>query len=180
MKVIHTKLPDCVIIEPETFGDERGFFLETFHEQRYKDMAGIHENFVQDNYSRSSKGVLRGLHFQINKPQGKLVRVVRGSVFDVSVDIRPSSKTFGEWISAELNEENKKQIWIPPGFAHGFIVLSDVADFEYKCTNFYDPSDEGIIHWQDPDLCIDWPKHLDIKISEKDEAALSFHSIFKI
>ena len=179
MKVIHTKLADCVIIEPETFGDERGFFLETFHEQRYKDMAGIREHFVQDNYSRSSKGVLRGLHFQINKPQGKLVRVVRGSVFDVSVDIRPSSKTFGEWVSVELNEENKKQIWIPPGFAHGFIVLSDMADFEYKCTNLYDPSDEGIIHYQDPDLSIDWPSHLDIKISEKDKAAPSLYSIFK-
>jgi|TARA_B110000444_G_C18780147_1_gene567018 dTDP-4-dehydrorhamnose 3,5-epimerase len=179
MKVIYTKLADCVIIEPEAFGDERGFFLETFHEQRYKDMAGIREHFVQDNYSRSSKGVLRGLHFQINKPQGKLVRVVRGSVFDVSVDIRPSSKTFGEWVSVELNEENKKQIWIPPGFAHGFIVLSDMADFEYKCTNLYDPSDEGIIHYQDPDLSIDWPAHLDIKISEKDKAAPSFHSIFK-
>tara|TARA_B110000003_G_scaffold276098_1_gene320876 strand:- start:2225 stop:2779 length:555 start_codon:yes stop_codon:yes gene_type:complete len=179
MRVIETKLQGCVIIEPDVHGDERGFFLETFQEERYRKFAGINEPFVQDNYSRSSYGVLRGLHFQIEKPQGKLVRVVRGSVFDVSVDIRPSSKTFGQWISVELTEENKKQIWIPPGFAHGFLVLSDSADFEYKCTNFYDPHDEGIIHWQDESLAIEWPKDIDINISDKDSNALSFNSIFK-
>lgn len=180
MKVTSTQLQDCRIIEPDVYGDERGFFLETFQQNRYKDMAGIDEIFVQDNYSRSSKGVLRGLHFQRKRPQGKLVRVVKGSVFDVSVDIRPLSSTFGKWISVELTEDNKKQIWIPPGFAHGFLVLSDFADFEYKCTSFYDPSDEGIIHWQDNDLAIDWPKDFDIKISEKDSSAPTFKSIFNL
>ena len=180
MKVINTKLKGCVIIEPEVHGDDRGFFLETFQENRYKEKVGIDYHFVQDNYSRSSLGVLRGLHFQEKKPQGKLVRVVRGSVFDVSVDIRPESSTFGQWISVELTEENKKQIWIPPGFAHGFVVLSEIADFEYKCTNFYDPSDEGVIHWKDSHLAIDWPEDIENKISEKDNAAPAFKSIFNL
>jgi len=170
MNVIKTKLRDCVIIEPKVFGDERGFFLETFQAERYVDLAGITLPFVQDNHSRSSKSVLRGLHFQKTKPQGKLVRVVRGAVFDVAVDIRKSSKTFGQWEGVELSEENKKQFWIPPGFAHGFVVLSETADFEYKCTDYYDPSDEGSILWSDPDLDVPWPVDNPI-LSDKDASA---------
>ena len=157
MNIIKTSLNDCVIIEPKVFGDERGFFLETFHTSRYAGLVGISLPFVQDNHSRSSKNVLRGLHFQKTKPQGKLVRVVRGEVYDVAVDIRKASSTFGHWEGVILSEENKKQFWIPPGFAHGFVVLSNIADFEYKCTDYYDPSDEGSILWSDPDLGIDWP-----------------------
>ena len=157
MNVVKTSLNDCVIIEPKVFGDGRGFFLEAFHTSRYADLAGISVPFVQDNHSRSSKGVLRGLHFQKTKPQGKLVRVVRGEVYDVAVDIRKSSNTFGQWEGVILSEENKRQFWIPPGFAHGFVVLSDFADFEYKCTDYYDVSDEGSIFWADPDLDIEWP-----------------------
>lgn len=156
MKVIQTKLKDCVIIEPRVFGDERGFFLETFQAERYAAQAGINLPFVQDNHSRSSRGVLRGLHFQIKKPQGKLVRVVKGEVYDVAVDIREGSTTFGQWEAVILSEENKIQFWIPPGFAHGFLVLSETADFEYKCTDYYDASDEGSILWNDPDLNIPW------------------------
>ena len=170
MKVVKTKLKDCVVIEPKVFGDERGFFLETFQLSRYAEEAGITLPFVQDNHSRSSKGVLRGLHFQIKKPQGKLVRVVKGEVYDIAVDIRPHSNTFGQWEGVILSEENKKQLWVPPGFAHGFLVLSDVADFEYKCTDYYDPSDEGSILWSDPDLKIDWPM-LNPILSEKDSSA---------
>ena len=143
MKIVKTNLLDCIIIEPKVFGDDRGFFLETFHISRYADMAGIDLSFVQDNHSRSSKGVLRGLHFQKTKPQGKLVRVVKGEVFDVAVDIRKDSNTFGKWESVILSENNKKQFWVPPGFAHGFMVLSDIADFEYKIITdlLYFPSD---------------------------------------
>lgn len=157
MNVIRTSLLDCVIIQPKVFKDKRGFFLESFQAKRYKNLAGINMAFVQDNHSRSSKNVLRGLHFQKTKPQGKLVRVVSGAVFDVAVDIRKNSKTFGQWESFILSEENKKQLWIPPGFAHGFVVLSKTADFEYKCTDYYDPLDEGSILWNDPDLNIAWP-----------------------
>ena len=157
MNVIHSKLKGCAIIEPYVFGDERGFFLETFQATRYEQKAGIELAFVQDNHSRSTRGVLRGLHFQKTKPQGKLVRVVRGEVYDVALDIRKSSPTFGEWEGVILSEDNKKQFWVPPGFAHGFVVLSDTADFEYKCTDYYDPSDEGSILWSDPDLNISWP-----------------------
>jgi dTDP-4-dehydrorhamnose 3,5-epimerase len=157
VKVIKTKLQDCVIIEPIVFGDERGFFLETFQAERYSDLADINLSFVQDNHSRSSKGVLRGLHFQKTKPQGKLIRVVKGEVYDLAVDIRQGSPTFGEWEAVILSEENKTQFWVPPGFAHGFVVLSDTADFEYKCTDYYDPTDEGSILWNDPDLDIPWP-----------------------
>jgi len=170
MKVIKTKLQDCVIIEPRLFGDERGFFLETFQATRYRELAGIKQDFVQDNYSRSTKGVLRGLHFQKNKPQGKLVRVVKGSVFDVAVDLRPNSKTFKYWQGVILSEQNKKQFWVPPGFAHGFVVISDTADFEYKCTDYYDPKDEGSIIWDDSDIGIDWPISKPI-LSEKDSSA---------
>ena len=157
MNIVQTSLKDCVVIEPKVFGDKRGFFLETFHTSRYADLAGISLPFVQDNHSRSSKGVLRGLHFQKTKPQGKLVSVVRGEVYDVAVDIRKGSSTFGEWVGVILSEENKKQLWVPPGFAHGFVVLSEIADFEYKCTDYYDPLDEGSILWNDPDLAIGWP-----------------------
>ena len=170
MKISHSKLKGCVIIEPRIFGDERGFFLETFQAVRYKQEAGIDLPFVQDNHSRSARGVLRGLHFQKTKPQGKLVRVVRGEVYDVAVDIRKGSVTFGEWEGVILSEENKKQFWVPPGFAHGFVVLSDTADFEYKCTDYYDPSDEGSILWSDPDLDIPWPIANPV-LSTKDESA---------
>ena len=170
MKVVKTKLHDCVIIEPKVFGDERGFFLETFQAERYADLAGITLPFVQDNHSRSSKSVLRGLHYQKTKPQGKLVRVVKGEVFDVAVDIRQDSSTFGKWEAVVLSGENKTQVWVPPGFAHGFVVLSDTADFEYKCTDYYDPTDEGSILWDDPDLAIPWPIDRP-KLSDKDAGA---------
>jgi dTDP-4-dehydrorhamnose 3,5-epimerase len=170
MKISHSKLKGCVIIEPRVFGDDRGFFLETFQAARYKQEAGIDLPFVQDNHSRSARGVLRGLHFQKTKPQGKLVRVVRGEVYDVAVDIRKGSATFGEWEGVILSEDNKKQFWVPPGFAHGFVVLSDTADFEYKCTDYYDPSDEGSILWSDPDLDIPWPIANPV-LSTKDESA---------
>ncbi len=171
MNIIKTKLKDCVIIEPKVFDDERGFFLETFQAERYADLAGIGLAFVQDNHSRSSKGVLRGLHFQKSKPQGKLVRVIRGEVYDVAVDIRSGSPTYGQWQSVILSEENKTQFWVPPGFAHGFVVLSETADFEYKCTDYYDPSDEGSLLWNDSDLNISWPID-NPRLTEKDANAL--------
>lgn len=170
MNVIKTKLDGCVIIEPKVFGDERGFFLETFQAERYISEAGITLPFVQDNHSRSSRSVLRGLHFQRTKPQGKLVRVVRGQVYDVAVDIRKGSPTYGQWEGLILSEGNKTQLWVPPGFAHGFVVLSDTADFEYKCTDYYDPSDEGSILWNDSDLDIPWPLDNPI-LSNKDASA---------
>ena len=170
MKISRSKLKGCVVIEPRIFGDERGFFLETFQAVRYEQEAGIDLPFVQDNHSRSARGVLRGLHFQKTKPQGKLVRVVRGEVYDVAVDIRKGSATFGQWEGVILSEDNKKQFWVPPGFAHGFVVLSATADFEYKCTDYYDPSDEGSILWSDPDLDIPWPIANPV-LSAKDESA---------
>ena len=171
MNVIKTKLKDCVIIKPTVFDDERGFFLETFQADRYADLAGITLPFVQDNHSHSSKGVLRGLHFQKTKPQGKLVRVVRGEVFDVAVDIRQGSASYGQWEAVILSEINKTQFWVPPGFAHGFVVLSETADFEYKCTDYYDPLDEGSLLWNDADLNIPWPIK-NPELSEKDAKAL--------
>ena len=176
MEIIESKLRDCLIIQPMVFGDERGFFLETFQADRYADLAGITLPFVQDNHSRSSKGVLRGLHFQKTKPQGKLVRVVKGEVYDVAVDLRGGSSTFGKWEAVILSEENKTQFWVPPGFAHGFIVLSDVADFEYKCTDYYDPLDEESIIWNDPDLGIVWPIK-DPILSTKDSQAKQLKDI---
>ncbi len=157
MEVIETQLSGVVIIEPKVFGDERGFFLESFQQERYAKEAGIDLPFVQDNHSRSAKGVLRGLHFQLKKPQGKLVRVVRGEVYDVAVDINPQSPTYGQYEGVILSETNKRQFWVPPGYAHGFLVLSETADFEYKCTDYYDPSDEGGLIWNDPTVNIDWP-----------------------
>ena len=179
MKVIETRLKDCMIIEPRVFGDERGFFLETFQAERYRDLAGIHLPFVQDNHSRSGCGVLRGLHFQKTRPQGKLVRVVRGEVFDVAVDIRPDSPSFGYWEGVVLSEENKRQLWVPPGFAHGFLVTSEFADFEYKCTDYYFPGDEAALRWDDPDLDIAWPAiaGAEFTLSEKDAAAASYQQL---
>ncbi len=159
MKVIETELPGVLIVEPRVFGDERGFFLETFHERRYArhGIPGKGLRFVQDNHSRSRGGVLRGLHFQVRHPQGKLVGVATGRVFDVVADVCPDSPTFKKWVGIELSEENHRQLWIPPGYAHGFCVLSPVADFVYKCTEFYHPDDEGGILWNDPELGIRWP-----------------------
>lgn len=157
MKVLKTDIPDVKIVQPKVFGDERGFFLETFEQKRYQKMLGIDLNFVQDNHSRSQKGVLRGLHFQQENPQGKLVRVVRGEVFDVAVDIRKDSPTYTKWVGVLLSEDNKTQLWIPPGLAHGFVVLSNIADFEYKCTDYYNSVSEGCLLWNDPIVNIDWP-----------------------
>ena len=166
MKVTPTELPGVLIIEPRVFGDERGFFLESYHRERYAD-HGIDADFVQDNHSRSARGVLRGLHFQVDKPQGKLVRVTSGTVFDVAVDIRRDSPHYGQWVGAELSGENYRQLWVPPGFAHGFCVLSESADFLYKCTEFYDADDERGIAWNDPQIGIDWPGD-DWIVSERD------------
>jgi dTDP-4-dehydrorhamnose 3,5-epimerase len=156
MKVVETALPGVLIIEPKVFGDHRGFFLETFQVDRYRE-AGITLPFVQDNHSRSQRGVLRGLHFQKTRPQGKLVSVSRGAVYDVAVDIEPASATYGKFVGVELNDENHRRLWIPPGYAHGFCVVSDVADFQYKCTDYYFPGDEGGLIWNDPDVGIPWP-----------------------
>lgn len=176
MKVTKTKINDVVIIEPQVFGDQRGFFLETFHTARYENI-GITQPFVQDNYSRSSYGVLRGLHFQKTKPQGKLIRVVKGKVLDVVVDCRKSSATFGQWLSVELSEQSKKQLWIPPGLAHGFVSLAEITDVEYKCTDFYDPDDEACLIWNDLSLNIAWPD-IPFILSEKDKKGQSFSELF--
>ena len=157
MKATRLAIPDVVLIEPKVFGDERGFFLESFNQKAFNEATGTNHQFVQDNHSRSSKGVLRGLHYQIQQPQGKLVRVAQGAVFDVAVDIRKSSPTFGQWVGAELSADNQRQLWVPPGFAHGFVVLSETAEFLYKTTDYYAPAYERCIAWSDPDLAIDWP-----------------------
>ncbi|MDB9741901.1 dTDP-4-dehydrorhamnose 3,5-epimerase [Akkermansiaceae bacterium] len=178
MNVIDTAINDVKIIEPKVFGDERGFFLETFQDERYKELAGIDLPFIQDNHSRSTKGVLRGLHFQPKRPQGKLVRCVRGEVFDVAVDIRKDSPTYGKWAGALLNEENKRQLWCPPGLAHGFLVISDIADFEYKCTDYYDPTDEGCLIWNDPEINIEWPEiDTALQLSAKDQLGKKFSQL---
>jgi len=156
MKVVQTEIPDLLILEPKVFGDSRGFFYESFNKRAFRELTGIEAEFVQDNHSRSAQGVLRGLHYQIKQPQGKLVRVARGRVFDVAVDLRCSSATFGQWDGVELSEENNRQLWIPPGFGHGFVVLSDSADFLYKTTDYWAPEHERCIMWNDPDLAIDW------------------------
>ena len=157
MKATRLAIPDVVLIEPKVFGDERGFFFESFNQKAFNEATGTNHQFVQDNHSRSSKGVLRGLHYQIQQPQGKLVRVAQGAVFDVAVDIRKSSPTFGQWVGAELSADNQRQLWVPPGFAHGFVVLSETAEFLYKTTDYYAPAYERCIAWSDPDLAIDWP-----------------------
>lgn len=156
MHKIPTEIPDVLLIEPKVFGDERGFFMETYSERVFAEL-GIHCRFVQDNHSRSRQGVLRGLHYQLGKPQAKLVRVIRGTVFDVAVDIRRGSPTFGKWVGVELSEENKRTLFVPEGFAHGFYVLSEEAEFCYKCSDFYAPSEERGIIWNDPDIGIAWP-----------------------
>ena len=157
MKLTATAIADVLIIEPRVFGDARGFFYESFNQQAFDDATGARYQFVQDNHSRSSKGVLRGLHYQVEQPQGKLVRVARGRVFDVAVDIRKSSPTFGKWVGVELSEDNHRQLWVPPGLAHGFVVLSETADFLYKTTDYYAPAHERCIAWNDPAVGIEWP-----------------------
>jgi dTDP-4-dehydrorhamnose 3,5-epimerase len=157
MNVIETNIPEVLILEPRVFGDERGFFLESYNSQTFKKVTGLSPNFVQDNHSSSNRYVLRGLHYQIQQPQGKLVRVVRGEVFDVAVDLRQNSATFGQWAGCILNAENKRLFWIPEGFAHGFLVLSDVAEFLYKATNYYAPQYERTLIWNDPTVGINWP-----------------------
>lgn len=175
MKVTPTSIADVLIIEPRVFGDQRGFFLESFNQRQFNDATGTDFNFVQDNHSRSAKNVLRGLHYQVGQPQGKLVRVVRGAVFDVAVDIRPSSPTFGQWFGLELSEENHRQLWVPPGLAHGFLVLSDSAEFLYKTTDYYAPEQERCIAWNDPTLGIAWPLEGGAPLlSGKDAAGLAF------
>jgi dTDP-4-dehydrorhamnose 3,5-epimerase len=166
MKVIETALPGVLIIEPQVHGDVRGFFVETWHAQRYAE-HGLPERFVQDNHSRSSRGVLRGLHYQLQQPQGKLVRVTQGEVFDVAVDIRRGSPSFGQWAGVRLSGENHRQFYVPPGFAHGFCTLSETADFLYKCTDYYHPQSERGVLWNDPDIGIEWPE-LDVRLSNKD------------
>jgi len=173
MKVIETSIPDVKVIEPKIFGDERGFFMETWNENTFE-TAGIDVAFVQDNHSRSVKNTLRGMHYQIRQPQGKLVRVTRGEVFDVAVDLRSNSCTFGHWVGEYLSEENNRMLWVPPGFAHGFLVTSDTADFQYKCTDFYAPEHERSIHWADKTLAIAWPTPAGIEplVSKKDTMGL--------
>ena len=180
MKVIPTAIADVLIVEPKVFGDARGFFFESFNQQAFKNATGLDINFVQDNHSRSARGVLRGLHYQVQQPQGKLVRVVRGAVFDVAVDLRKTSATYGTWVGMELSEENKRQMWIPPGFAHGFLTLSDTADFLYKTTDYYEPQFERCIAWNDPTLAIAWPlAGATPQISVKDQAGALLAKVAK-
>lgn len=172
MKVTATSIPEVLIIEPKVFGDERGFFYESFNQRAFNEATGVEANFVQDNHSRSTKGVLRGLHYQVENPQGKLVRVARGSVFDVAVDIRKSSPSFGKWVGVELSEQNHRQLWVPPGFAHGFLVTSDSADFLYKTTDYYAPQFERCIAWDDAGIGVQWPADVTPQLSAKDSAGL--------
>ncbi len=157
MNIIPTALPEILILEPRVFGDERGFFMESWNARTFRDAIGLDVEFVQDNHSRSAKHVLRGIHYQVVKPQGKLVRVVSGAVFDVAVDLRKSSATFGKWVGVELSADNKRSLWIPPGFGHGFLVLSDSADFLYKTSEYWLPQFERVISWNDADIGVDWP-----------------------
>ena len=177
MKVIPTEIPDVLIIEPQVYGDDRGFFLESFNQKDFREKTGVNTTFVQDNHSMSLKNVLRGLHYQIPNPQGKLVRVVNGSVFDVAVDARQSSPTFGQWVGCVLSAENKRIFWVPEGFAHGFLVLSERAEFLYKTTNYYYPQYEKTIAWNDADLGIDWPLQTPPILSPKDQAGQPFKSV---
>ena len=174
MKLISTPIPDLLILEPKVFGDERGFFFESFNQRQFKELTGLDVDFVQDNHSRSAKNVLRGLHYQIQQPQGKLVRVVQGKVFDVVVDLRRSSPTFGQHVGIELSAENKRMFWIPPGFAHGFVVLSETAEFLYKTTDYWAPEFERSLLWSDPALAIAWPLDGVPQLSAKDQAGKSF------
>ena len=181
MKVVPTAIPDVLIFEPKVFGDARGFFMESFSQKIFDEAVGRHVDFVQDNHSPSTKGVLRGLHYQIQQPQGKLVRVASGAVFDVAVDIRRSSPTFGKWVGVELSAENQRQLWVPEGFAHGFLVTSDTADFLYKTSDYYAPTHERSIGWNDPSIAIEWPiSNLTPVLSQKDAQgkALSEAEVF--
>lgn len=174
MNIIPTKIADVLIIEPKVFGDERGFFFESFNKKQFQELTGINREFVQDNHSKSTKGVLRGLHYQIKQPQGKLVRVVSGEVFDVAVDLRKSSATFGQWTGVNLSSDNKRQLWVPEGFAHGFIVLSESAEFLYKTTDYYAPEHERCIRWNDAELGIDWQYPDEPLVSAKDAKGTAF------
>lgn len=169
MRVIETTIPEVLIVEPTVFGDERGFFFESFNARRFAELTGVHSHFVQDNHSRSVKGVLRGLHYQIRQPQGKLVRVVSGEVWDVAVDLRRASPTFGQWVGVTLSAENKRQLWIPEGFAHGFVVVSESAEFLYKTTDYWAPEHERCIAWNDPTLALPWPLEGEPSLSAKDK-----------
>jgi dTDP-4-dehydrorhamnose 3,5-epimerase len=178
MKVVDTKIPDVKIIEPTVFGDDRGFFMETWNQQKFEELiTGKPTSFVQDNHSKSKKGILRGLHFQTVNTQGKLVRVVAGEVFDVAVDIRKGSPTFGQWVGEFLSADNKRQLWVPEGFAHGFYVTSDEAEFVYKCTDYYNSKSEISIAWNDDKIAIKWPIDVEPLLSEKDSNAISFSSL---
>lgn len=169
MKVESTDLPEVLLITPKVFRDERGFFMESYNQQSFTEKTGITTPFVQDNHSRSSKGTLRGIHYQIQQPQGKLVRVVQGEVFDIAVDLRKESPNFGKWIGVHLSDQNQQMLWVPPGFGHGFVVTSDTAEFLYKTTDFYAPKHERCIIWNDPTLSVTWPSGLSISLSEKDK-----------
>lgn len=173
MQIIEQALNGVVLLEPKVFGDDRGFFMETFNLRVFRELTGVAADFVQDNHSRSAGGVLRGLHYQIHQPQGKLVRVVSGSVFDVAVDLRRSSPSFGQWYGTELSAQNKRQLWIPPGFAHGFLVTSESAEFLYKTTDYWAPEFERSLAWNDPALAITWPHAGDPVLSAKDRVGLS-------
>ena len=179
MKVVRTGIPDVLILEPKVFGDERGFFLESYSKRVLRDATGIAQDFVQDNHSRSTRNVLRGLHYQVRQPQGKLLRVVQGAVFDVAVDIRKSSPTFGKWVGFELSAENKCVAWVPEGFAHGFLVLSESADVLYKATAYFAPQSERTIAWNDPDLGIPWPLQGAPVLSDKDRQGVAFSAAEK-
>jgi len=170
MQAIPTAIPEVLIIEPKVFGDARGFFFESYNARAFAQATGLDLNFVQDNHSRSARGVLRGLHYQLKQPQGKLVRVVRGSVYDVAVDVRKSSPTFGRWVGVELSESNQRQLWVPAGFAHGFLVTSESADFLYKTTDYYAPEHERCLAWNDPAIGIQWPLDSAPQLSGKDQA----------
>jgi dTDP-4-dehydrorhamnose 3,5-epimerase len=174
MTIIATELPEVLLVEPKVFGDQRGFFYESFNQKVWEEATGLKPRFVQDNHSRSTKGVLRGLHYQIRQPQGKLVRVVVGEVFDVAVDIRRNSPTFKQWVGIRLSAENKRQLWVPEGFAHGFLVLSEVAEFLYKTTDYYAPEHERGIIWNDPELAIEWPLLEAPTVAAKDREASLF------
>ncbi|MEE9336682.1 MAG: dTDP-4-dehydrorhamnose 3,5-epimerase [Methylococcaceae bacterium] len=178
MKILPTKIPDVLIIEPQVFGDDRGFFFESFNKKKFAEVLGLNVDFVQDNHSKSVKGVLRGLHYQIKQSQGKLVRVSSGEVFDVAVDLRTSSSTFGKWTGVNLSAANKRQLWVPQGFAHGFIVLSDTAEFLYKTTDYYAPEHERCIRWNDEDLAIDWQYKEEPLVSDKDAQGTTFEQAY--
>ena len=179
MHIVQTKIPDVIIFEPKVFGDDRGFFYESFNASAFQQATGLKVNFVQDNHSKSAKNVLRGLHYQIEQAQGKLVRVTQGEVFDVAVDMRASSATFGQWVGEILSAENKRQMWVPPGFAHGFLVLSDTAEFLYKTTDFYAPQHECCLKWDDPSIGVEWPLQGMPLLSAKDQLGLGLQDAKK-